>query len=158
MTNTEQTKRPKHAKFYVLLEKMGIPIEDKRDFIIDYTDGITDSLTELWTKYPGFYSEMIRHMEGMVKQIHSNTYNGEMDKLRKRVIAAIGGYFKQIGQVNNIDYIKATACQATGYKTFNKIPKERLRNVYNAFTKLQKDFASVGRINHEHLYKASMLN
>lgn len=147
-----------HAKFYVLLKQMGIATEDKRDFIIDYTDGVTDSLTELWEKYPAFYLDMIRHMEGVVKQIKSNSHNSEMDKLRKRVIAAIGGYYKQIGQENNIEYIKATACKATGYKSFNRIPKERLRNVYNAFTKMQKDFKQVDSINEAQLKRMALLN
>lgn len=148
----------KHAYFYVLLKKMGIKTEDKRDFIIDYTDNVTDSLSELHEKYPAFYDEMIRDMEGMVKQIEANTQSGEMDKLRKRVIASIGGYFKQTGQENNIDYIKATACKATGYEAFNSIPKERLRNVYNAFTNMQKDFKEVGKLNRERLHRASLLN
>ncbi len=147
-----------HAKFYVLLKQMNIPTEDKRDFIIDYTDGVTDSLTELWDKYPAFYADMIRHMESVVKQITANSYNGEMDKLRKRVIAAIGGYLKQIGQDDSLGYIKVTACNATGYKAFNSIPKERLRNIYNAFTKMQKDFTEVGKINNNYLKRASFLN
>ncbi len=156
MLTTNKSNKSRHSKFYVLLNKMGIPAEDKRDFIIDYTDGVTDSLTELWNNYPGFYTEMIRHMETMVRQI--DNHNGEMDKYRKRVIAAIGGYFKQVGLIHNIDYIKATACQSAGYKSFNQIPKERLRNVYNAFTKMQKDFKTVAQINQDHLCKVSMLN
>lgn len=148
--------KSKHAYFYVLLKKMGISTDDKRDFIIDYTDGVTDSLKELYEKYPAFYKDMIKHMEAAVKQIKS--HSGEMDKLRKRVIASIGGYFKQTGQESNIEYIKSTACKATGYENFNGIPKERLRNVYNAFTKMQKDFETVGKINQEHLTRAALLN
>ena len=35
--------------------------------------------------------------------------------------------------------IKSIACRATGYKEFNKIPKERLRNVAHAFNYKVKD-------------------
>lgn len=152
----QTTNKSRHAKFYVLLKQMGIPTEDKRDFIIDYTDNLTDSLTVLWERYPAFYTDMIRHMEGVVKQIKNNSH--EMDKLRKRVIAAIGGYFKQTGQEHDIEYIKATACKATGYKSFNAIPKERLRNIYNAFTKMQEDFKAVGALKQEQFDKMTFLN
>ncbi len=150
--------KSEHAYFYVLLNKMGIPTEDKRDFIIDYTDNLTDSLSELHEKYPAFYSDMIKHMEAVVKQTNTNSNTAEMDKLRKRVMASIGGYFKLTGQDHSSKYIKATACQATGYKSFNAIPKERLNNIYNAFTKMQKDFKAVGTINQEQLKRLALLN
>lgn len=69
-----------------------------------------------------------------------------MDKLRKQVMAAIGGYLRKIGRESNAEIIKGIACRATGYKTFNKIPAERLRNVYHAFRNKQKDIDSVERI------------
>ena len=69
-----------------------------------------------------------------------------MDKLRKHVMAAIGVYLRKIGLVSNCEIIKGIACRATGYQTFNKIPAERLRNVYHAFRNKQKDIDSVERI------------
>ena len=69
-----------------------------------------------------------------------------MDKLRKRAMAAVGGYLRKIGRESNAEIIKGIACRATGYQSFNKIPAERLRNVYHAFRNKQKDIDSVERI------------
>lgn len=152
------TTKSKHTQFFALLKLMGLRNDDRRDFIYDYTNGITDSLTVLSAKYPAFYNDMIRHMSDVVNQIKASKPEGEMDKLRKRVIAAIGGYLRVTGQECNITYIKATACRATGYKTFNAIPTERLRNIYNAFSKMQKDFKAVDKINQERLKRAALMN
>lgn len=75
----------------------------------------------------------------------------EMDKLRKRAMAAVGGYLRKIGRESNAEIIKGIACRATGYQSFNKIPAERLRNVYHAFRNKQKDIDSVERIAIEYL-------
>jgi len=150
--------KSKFAEFYALLKIMGISNEDRRDFIADYTDGVTDSLTVLIARYPIFYSDMIRHMHGVVDQMKTNKPDSDLDKLRKRVIASIGGYLKITALPHDINYIKGMACKATGYKSFNAIPKERLRNVYGAFNKMQKDFEAVGSINQERLKRAVMMN
>ncbi|MFR9590564.1 MAG: hypothetical protein SNH66_07115 [Rikenellaceae bacterium] len=68
------------------------------------------------------------------------------DKLRKRVIAAVGGWLKLEGRESNMEIIKGIACRATGYDNFNKIPTERLRNVYNTFLKKQKDTKAINEI------------
>lgn len=64
----------------------------------------------------------------------------EADALRKRTIAAIGGWLRLTGKEESIEVIKGIACRATGYDNFNKIPVERLRNIYNAFLKKQRDY------------------
>ncbi len=132
------TTKNRFAPFYALLSKMGIPHNDRRDFLMDYTDGLTDSLSELYKTHPHVYFKMINDMEELVKK-----QNNELDKLRKRVIASIGGWFKLIGQESNIEIIKGTACRSTGHKDFNRIPPERLRNVYNTFLNKQKDFKAL---------------
>ena len=75
--------------------------------------------------------------------------NDTMDKLRKQVMAAIGGYLRKINRDGNAEIIKGIACRATGYTTFNKIPAERLRNLYNTFRNKQKDIDAVERITME---------
>lgn len=70
----------------------------------------------------------------------------EMDKLRKRVMAAIGGYLKATGRESNATMIKSIACRATGHSDFNKIPRERLRNLIAAFNDKVKDADAVSRI------------
>lgn len=147
-------KTKNHTHFFALLKLMGLRNDDRRDFILDYSDGLTGSLSELAESYPGMYKKMITDMRYMVRQIQSN---GD-DKLRKRVIAAIGGYLQLTGQDADIRYIKAIACRATGYENFNAIPTERLRNVYNAFVKQQNDFKAVGELNRERLNKLSLMN
>ena len=67
----------------------------------------------------------------------------EIDKWRKRTMAAIGGWLKALNKESNAAIIKAIACRAAGSKQFNSIPKERLINLYYAFLKKQKDFKAV---------------
>ncbi|WP_304726879.1 hypothetical protein, partial [uncultured Alistipes sp.] len=69
----------------------------------------------------------------------------EADRLRKRVIASIGGWLRLTGKQHTIDTIKSIACRATGYSDFNKIPNERLRNLYNTFRNKQKDMDAAER-------------
>ncbi len=64
----------------------------------------------------------------------------EMNKLRKQVMGSIGGWLNLTRQENNAAIIKGIACRVTGHEDFNKIPVERLRNVYNLFLKKQKDY------------------
>lgn len=58
-------------------------------------------------------------------------------------MAAIGGYLRMIGKESNASVIKGIACRATGYADFNKIPRERLRNLVGAFNNKVKDAQSV---------------
>lgn len=75
----------------------------------------------------------------------------EADSLRKRVIASIGGWLRLTGKQHNIDTIKGIACRASGYSDFNKIPTERLRNLYNCFLKKQRDEKAVQSIADEYI-------
>lgn len=70
--------------------------------------------------------------------------SGEMDKWRKRVIAAIFNYCRDINCTYDIKKVKALAVRSAGaeYKTFNDIPKSRLRDIYNEFRK--KNRVTVG--------------
>lgn len=70
----------------------------------------------------------------------------EMDKSRKRLIAAIGGWLKVAGIAHDIRFIKGIACRASGYADFNKIPIDRLRSLYAAFLHRQKDSKKVREI------------
>ena len=57
----------------------------------------------------------------------------EADQWRKRVMASIGAWLRSQNREDNANYIKAIACQATGYSNFNKIPINRLVAVYYEF-------------------------
>ena len=69
-----------------------------------------------------------------------------LDKVRKQAIAAIGGWLRKSGKREGISVIKGIACRATGYDDFNKIPRERLRNVIALFNNKVKDGERVDKI------------
>lgn len=78
----------------------------------------------------------------------------DMNRLRKRAMAAIGGWLRLTGQHENSALIQGIACRATGYDSFNHIPAERLRNLYSCFTNKQKDIKTVDNITDEMLQVA----
>lgn len=57
---------------------------------------------------------------------------------RRRVMAAIGGWLKAVNREQNAEIIKAIACRASEYNSFNAIPISRLRDLYYEFTKKAK--------------------
>lgn len=65
--------------------------------------------------------------------------DNDTDKLRKRVMAAIGSWLRSTGRTSNASIIKGIACRCTGYNDFNKIPRERLRNLIGLFNNKQTD-------------------
>lgn len=78
----------------------------------------------------------------------------DMNRLRKRAMAAIGGWLRLTGQHENSALIQGIACRATGYEKFNQIPAERLRNLYSCFTNKQKDYKAVDGIANDILQAA----
>ena len=77
--------------------------------------------------------------------------NPDLNRLRKRAIAAIGGYLRATGQQESLPLIQGIACRATGYAKFNQIPAERLRNLYSCFSNKQKDIKAVEGLTNEML-------
>lgn len=67
----------------------------------------------------------------------------ELDRLRKRAMAAIGAWLRAEGRKEGSAVIKAIACRATGHADFNRIPKERLRNVIHLFGNKTRDRKAV---------------
>lgn len=116
-------------KFHTLCYRLGLKEEEKRAIVDSY--GV-ESSADIDTH------DLIDVCAALSKQLEGNKKD-EMDKLRKRAIAAIGGYLRKINKENNIEIIKNIACRSTGYSCFNKIPAERLRNLYNTFLNKQKD-------------------
>jgi len=76
-------------------------------------------------------------------QVDEKQGTARLDKLRKQVIAAIGGWLRQTGQPENVAKIKGIAERASGYSDFNKIPRERLRNLIATFNNKVKDARAV---------------
>lgn len=80
--------------------------------------------------------------------------SASLDKLRKQVIAAIGSWLRETYQSQGISKIKGIACRATGYGDFNKIPRERLRNLIATFNNKTKDIKSVDALTSTMLIQA----
>jgi hypothetical protein len=68
-----------------------------------------------------------------------------LNKYRKRVFAAGYAWLKAIDNehTGDADYVKAICCRMTGCKSFNKIEKQQLINLYNGFIKMKKDMQAV---------------
>ena len=137
--NNEAKRKQLIKKFHVLLGKGRINNEGKMEILAAYG---TDSSSKLGIAE---LIEMCNKLERLVNPSAAKAAHN-LDLYRKRVMAAIGGYLRAVGKQGGSDVIKAIACRATGYESFNRIPADRLRNLYNAFTKKQKDFAAVEEI------------
>ena len=72
-----------------------------------------------------------------------NPQLAEIDRLRKRVMASIGAYLREMGYAENPESIKSLACRASKCRNFNDIPMEKLRAVYNAFNHYKKAMVQV---------------
>lgn len=126
-------------KFHTLCSRLGLTVAEKRAIVESF--GV-ESSADIDTH------DLINVCATLSMQLEGGK-NDTMDKLRKQVMAAIGGYLRKINRDGNAEIIKGIACRATGYTTFNKIPAERLRNLYNTFRNKQKDIDAVERITME---------
>ncbi len=120
-------------KFHTLCAAAGLTPDEK--LAIVESRGV-ESSAEIDTH------ELIDICAALEKRAQGSKY-GELDRLRKQTMASIGGWLKATRRENNAEVIKGIACRATGYDSFNKIPAERLRNLYHTFLNKQKDITSI---------------
>lgn len=120
-----------YRKFYALLKRL--PGAEKEDLVLQFTDGRTDSITEMHTHE---FQLMLAVMEGKTKTQHVR--GDEFDLWRKRVMASIGGWLRACGTEHTADTIKAIAARAAGRKGFNEVTLSELRAVYYEFLNKQK--------------------
>ena len=130
----DQIHRDLLKKFHTLCTVLGLDDEAKRAILASW--GVESSrdldqhqLIDICAKL----SEQVDEKQGTVR----------LDKLRKQVIAAIGGWLRETKQQSNISIIKGIAMRASGYNDFNKIPRERLRNLIATFNNKVKDARAV---------------
>jgi hypothetical protein len=123
-------------KFHTLCGVLGLTADEKFAIVESY--GV-DSSRDMDTH------DLIDVCAKLSAQANKKT-GDETDKLRKRVMAAIGGYLRAAGKESNATLIKGIACRATGYDNFNRIPKERLRNLVATFNNKVKDAQAVDDI------------
>ena len=129
-------------KYHTLCTRLGMSADDKLALLAGY--GV-ESSKEL----------SVNDLMEVCDRLDSalNPENRQTEQLRKRVIAAIGGWLRLVGKECGMEYIKAVACRATGCSTFNRIPPERLANLYNLFLKKQRDARAVNAVCGEIAYR-----
>lgn len=134
-------------RFHTLCTKLGMSADDKATVIEGFgVDSSRDMSAE----------QLQQACDALDKRINPELI--EIDRWRKRVMGAIGGFLRLTSQEQNIDKIKAIACRATGFATFNMIPKERLINTYYNFLKKQHDFKKVDGIVKDELQTLTNFN
>ena len=146
-TFIEKQERALRKKLHVLLGKAGVSEDNKRAIYASY--GVASS-TEL-NAY-----ELMELCNRLAKDADPRL--AELDRARKRLMAAIGGWMCGMGMLVNGDKIKAVACRAAQRERFNDIPMEQLRSLYAAFLKKQKDLERVERFTAEEAARLARLN
>ena len=122
-------------KYHTLAGQLGMTDEEKRALLAQYKVKSSVDLSQ---------HELVDVCACLARELDKIHGRDSMDALRKRLIAVIGKYLKACGKSEvNISYIKATACRAAEIKEFNRIPRERLRSLYGAFSIKLKDIKRV---------------
>ena len=149
-TITEQSQKWLLKKYHSLCFRLNMSADDKLALLAGYgVESSVDLSNEELTQICDRLNAAL------------NPESAKTDRLRKRVIAAIGGWLRLTGAgKEDIGYIKGIACQATGVDRFNRIPYERLRNLYNMFLKKQRDAKAVNavcaRIENAHRFRGEL--
>lgn len=109
--------------------------------IVCTKNGIRGSKKEMMYESMGIESSTELTEAQLDEVIRSLVADG--DKWRKRVLAAIFSWCKDIN-LNDYDTerVISIACRAAGYKSFEKIPVSRLRNVYYEFVRKSRTTAT----------------
>ena len=121
-------------KYHTLCSQLGLSTEDREALLAPY--GCTSS-KDMETH------DLIDVCGALAKELDKRTEGTDVQKLRKRAIASIGAYLRSEGKAESLSLIKGIACRATGYRSFNKIPRERLRNLIGLFNDKVKDKQAV---------------
>lgn len=124
-------------KFHTLCSVLGIDADGKRAIVESWGVESSRDLSQ---------HQLIDICGELSAQLDQKQGTARLDKLRKQVIAAIGGWLRETGQQSNISIIKGIAMRASGYAEFNKIPRERLRNLIATFNNKVKDARAVDEL------------
>lgn len=146
-TFIEKQERALRKKLHVLLGKAGVGEDGKQAIYASY--GVASS------KELNAY-ELMELCNKLAKDTDPRL--AELDRARKRLMAAIGSWMRAMGMLVNGDKIKAVACRAAQRERFNDIPMEQLRSLYAAFLKKQKDFERVEELTAEKAAQLARLN
>lgn len=140
-TRIDRTEKELRKEYHALAGQLGMDVEQRKAFL--YDNYKVESSVDLDA----------HQLIDVVHTLEKNLGN-ETDTWRKRAIAAIGGWLRLQGiekadPVENMRYIKQIACRSAQASAFNRIPMERLRNIYYTFLNKQKDKATIERVMNE---------
>lgn len=143
-TITQQNQKWLLKKFHTLCSRLNMGADDKLALLGGYGVESSKDLTN---------EELTQICDRLNDAL--NPEDAKRDRLRKRVIAAIGGWLRLIGMGDKgVDYIKNVACRAAKTENFNQISTERLTTIYNMFLKRQKDAKAVESVAGQIAYEA----
>ncbi len=134
-TITQQNQKWLLKKYHSLCYRLNMTADDKLALLSAYGVESSVDLTN------GQLTEICDRLNDIL-----NPEDAKRDKMRKRVIAAIGGWLRLIGKEEGVAYIKSVACRAAKTENFNHISLERLTTIYNMFLKRQKDAKAVNEV------------
>lgn len=124
-------------KLMTLLSKEGL-VDERAGIISQFTNGRKFSAIDLNSFE---LDSLCTFLENEQKKKQN-----ELDKKRKRVIAAIFGVHKKANKEVSMEYVKGIACRAAKVDSFNQIQPHRLDSLYNAFLNAQKDLTFAKRL------------
>lgn len=130
----DQIHRGLLKKYHTLCTVLGLDDEAKRAILASWGVESSRDLTQ---------HQLIDICAKLSEQVDEKQGTVRLDKLRKQVMAAIGGWLRETGQKSSAAIIKGIAERASGYSDFNKIPRERLRNLIATFNNKVKDARAV---------------
>ena len=62
-----RTKATTHKQFFALLKQVGISAADRGLLIASFTNGATESLSDMYNNYQTAYEQMIKHLQNRNK-------------------------------------------------------------------------------------------
>ena len=130
----DQIHRGLLKKYHTLCTVLGLDDEAKRAILTSWGVESSRDLTQ---------HQLIDICAKLSEQVDEKQGTARLNKLRKQVMAAIGGWLRETGQKSSAAIIKGIAERASGYSDFNKIPRERLRNLIATFNNKVKDARAV---------------
>lgn len=142
-------------KFHVLLGQQGLGQETKEGILAGYGVEHANELTLQQLQQACSSLEGNRRMDAK-----TDDKRAEMDRWRKRALAAAFGLASELGYAITMDGAKAMILRATGneYASFNKIPQTRLQAIYYGFRRNVKDMSSTVRLAEEMLIEINRKN
>lgn len=139
-------------KFHVLLGQNGLGVAAKEGILAGF--GV-EHTNELALQQLQQACEAIKNYKLKIKndgmQADESEKRADMDKWRKRTLAAAFGQANALGYAMTMEGAKAMILRATGneYASFNKIPQARLQAIYYGFRRNVKDMNATAEMAQE---------